>query len=71
MPHNPPPPDTPTPAAIPPAMLAEVLTKAGARHCTVDTIKEDIAAGAPVNPDGTLHLIHYLAWLIRETKHGA
>ena len=26
-------------------------------------IEADLEAGAPVNPDGTLNLVHYAAWL--------
>lgn len=29
-------------------------------------IEADVADGAPTNPDGTLNLIRYAAWLIRE-----
>jgi hypothetical protein len=29
-------------------------------------LRADLAAGAPVNPDGTLHLVRYAAWLVRE-----
>jgi hypothetical protein len=27
-------------------------------------------AGAPANPDGTVHLVHYAAWLLREMGRG-
>jgi hypothetical protein len=33
---------------------------------TVDMLKADLAAGAPANPDGTINLVHYGAWLVRE-----
>jgi hypothetical protein len=33
---------------------------------TVDIIKADLAAGAPANADGTINLVHYAAWLVRE-----
>ena len=26
-------------------------------------LEQDIAAGAPANPDGTVNLVHYAAWL--------
>jgi len=28
-------------------------------------VEEDLAAGAPRNPDGTINLVHYAAWLNR------
>ena len=31
-----------------------------------ETLEADIAAGAPVNADGTLNLVHYAAWLVKE-----
>jgi hypothetical protein len=33
-------------------------------------LRADLAAGAPANPDGTLQLVHYGAWLIREMSTG-
>ena len=35
-----------------------------------ETIARDIASGAPVNADGTLHFLHYVAWLLKEQHHG-
>jgi plasmid maintenance system antidote protein VapI len=31
-----------------------------------ETLEADIAAGAPVNADGTINLVHYAAWLVKE-----
>jgi hypothetical protein len=28
-------------------------------------LKADVAAGAPLNADGTLNLVSYAAWLVR------
>mgnify|MGYP006307374949 CR=1 FL=1 len=36
-------------------------------------LEADLAAGAPTNPDGTLNLVHYAAWLnlaAKEEKDG-
>jgi len=36
-------------------------------------VEEDIDAGAPTNPDGTVNLVHYAAWLnrvLREDDRG-
>lgn len=52
---------------LPIATAAEILARAGAA-CTEASIRADVAAGAPVNPDGTINLLAYGAWLVRE--HG-
>lgn len=46
--------------------LARILSAAGPRPVTVETLWADIDDGAPVNPDGSLNLVHYAAWLVRE-----
>ena len=48
---------------------AKVLSKAGGRVVTEAMLREDLEAGAPVNPDGTINLLHYAAWLVRELAH--
>lgn len=53
------------------ADAARVLQKAGARHITEERLRADAEAGAPLNPDGTLNLAHYAAWLVREIARGA
>lgn len=45
---------------------ARLLTRAGGRIVTEATLRADIDAGAPTNPDGTLNLVHYAAWLVKE-----
>ncbi len=45
---------------------ARVLAAVGARHATVENIRRDIEAGAPMNADGTVNLVHYAAWLAKE-----
>ena len=45
---------------------AAVLRKAGARHVDADAIRADLAAGAPANPDGTINLLTYTAWMLRQ-----
>ena len=43
------------------------LLRALAKHpITADMLRVDIAAGAPLGADGTLNLVHYGAWLVRE-----
>ena len=50
--------------------LAKVLSAAGGRRITEEMICADMDAGAPVNPDGTVNLIHYTAWLVKEMAGG-
>jgi len=45
---------------------AKLLVHSGSRYASTDNIRKDIAAGAPANPDGTVNLITYAAWLIKE-----
>lgn len=48
------------------ADAAKILSKLFAKPVTEVMLREDIADGAPANPDGTLNLVQYAAWLVRE-----
>lgn len=54
------------PAAIAAEDAARLLGAAAGQHVSAEMILADIDAGAPVNGDGTLNLIHYAAWVVRE-----
>jgi hypothetical protein len=54
----------PTALTIP--MLAQLLSRASQKPITDAMIEEDLESGAPKNVDGTIHLVHYAAWLTRE-----
>ena len=54
------------PSRLSPADAARALTVAGRVRVTELMIRTDIEAGAPVNADGTINLVHYAAWLARE-----
>jgi len=56
--------------ALPLVDVATLLSRSGGKAVTVETLQADIAAGAPANPDGTMNLIHYAAWLAREVVRG-
>ena len=43
-----------------------LLTKVGGQPVTIAMLEADLAAGAPANTDGTINLVHYAAWLVRE-----
>ena len=47
-------------------VLAQLLSKVGGQPVSEAMFREDIDAGAPVRPDGTLNVVHYAAWLVKE-----
>lgn len=55
-----------SPSAMTLEQAARVLAAVGARYATVAGLRRDIEAGAPVNADGTVNLVHYAAWLAKE-----
>lgn len=48
--------------------LAKLLKHAGSSHASEEAIRQDVEKGAPVNHDGTINLIHYTAWLVKEVS---
>ena len=54
------------PAAIGPADLARLLSAAAGVRIDEEAIRDDIDAGAPMNGDDTVNLVHYAAWLVRQ-----
>lgn len=46
--------------------VARILSASGWKPVTVAMVRDDIDDGAPVNADGTINLVHYAAWLVRE-----
>ena len=46
--------------------VARILTASGWKPVSVDMVRADIDDGAPVNPDGTINLIQYAGWLVKE-----
>jgi len=54
-----------------PEQLAHLLTAAGRRTVTVDEVERVLQRGVPRNPDGTINLACYGAWLVREVLRGA
>ena len=53
--------------ALTPAQAAKILAAAGNRRITEAMVYADIDAGAPTNAAGTINLVHYAAWLVRDT----
>ena len=44
--------------------LARIVTASGVKPVTIGVLRRDLAGGAPTNPDGTVNLTHYAAWLV-------
>jgi hypothetical protein len=57
-------------SALTPAQMSQLLSRAGLGTVTDAMLDADRKAGAPVNPDGNFNLVHYLAWLVRESDDG-
>ena len=45
--------------------VAQILSALGPKAVTATMLRDDIAAGAPANADGTLNLVQYVAWLLK------
>ena len=58
------------PAALTVAEVAKLLSAAGGMKVTPEQVQADLDAGAPVGPGGTVNLVHYTAWLLREVQTG-
>jgi len=50
---------------------ARLLTRSGGIPVTREMIQTDIDDGAPLNADGTLNLVHYAAWLVKDMAGAA
>jgi hypothetical protein len=58
------------PNALALADAARLLAKAGGWPIAAEMLQADVDAGAPVNADGTINLVHYAAWLVKEMGRG-
>jgi hypothetical protein len=54
------------PNALALADAARLLARVGGQTVTIEMLQADVAAGAPTNADGTINLVHYAAWLLKE-----
>lgn len=61
---------TVNPAALSIDDICRMLSGAGGRNVTREQVLADVDAGAPTNRDGTMNLVHYTAWLLREVQAG-
>ena len=58
------------PTALALADAARILSAAGGQPITAAMLGEDVLAGAPTNADGSLNLVRYAAWLVKEMGRG-
>ena len=42
------------------------MRRSGSRTITLERLEADIASGAPVNADGTVDILKYIAWIAKE-----
>jgi hypothetical protein len=59
------------PNRLTPQQAANLLSAAAKVRISVAQIEEDIQSGAPTNPDGTLNLMQYAAWLVKGMGRGS
>ncbi len=59
------------PAALSVQAAARLLTAACGRRVPAEQIELDLASGAPTNPDGTINLVHYAAWLVLDMSRSS
>ncbi len=59
------------PAALSVTATARLLARVGGRSITEAMIERDIEDGAPTNADGTINLVHFAAWLVRDMSQRA
>jgi hypothetical protein len=58
------------PGSLTVAEVARLLSAGGGKKVTPEQVQADLDAGAPANANGTINLVHYTAWLLREVQSG-
>ena len=58
------------PSALSVDQVAQVLSTAGGRPVTIAMVESDLVAGAPRNANGTINLVMYAAWLLKDRGRG-
>lgn len=58
------------PLRLPLADAARVLSAASGQAITAEMLEQDVVLGAPTNQDGTLNLVHFAAFLVKEMARG-
>lgn len=57
--------------ALSPDLAVKLLTQSGSRIASLEVLKKDLENGAPKNPDGTINIIEYAAYLAKEGNNVA
>lgn len=58
------------PNRLTPEQAAKLLSAAAKIRVPPEQIAQDLEAGAPRNADGTISLVHYAAWMVKEMGRG-
>ncbi len=58
------------PSALTIEQVVQVLSAAGGRPVSVAMVESDLASGAPKNANGTINLVMYAAWLLKDRGRG-
>lgn len=53
-------------SALTKAQVVTLLKNSGSTAMTSETLERHIESGAPISEDGTMNLVNYSAWLVRE-----
>ena len=60
------------PLALPAEDAARMLRRSGCPHMSDDTLRRFADEGLPLNSDGTLNIVEYMAWMLKEGQaHGS
>ena len=51
------------------AQFIQVMQHYGCRSITEEKLEEHLAAGAPVNEDGSINIVNFTAWILKELCH--
>lgn len=63
---------TVNPLALPAGDLMRMLRKSGCPRMTDETLQRLVDDGLPLNADGTLNIIEFTAWMLKEVQdHGS
>ena len=58
------------PNRLTPEQAAKLLSAAAKIRIPEENIVLDIENGAPTNQDGSINLVHYIAWMVKEMGRG-
>ena len=59
------------PATLTIEQAARLLSAVSTKAISSDKLQKDVEDGAPTNEDGTINLVHYAAWLVKEMGRGS